>query len=348
MYIHPTYVATNSTFNTRVDLAMIYTQQTITLNSQVGSVSLASPSCTQCESVGAQYVVSGYGDTSSSPTGSSNPSDALLYAYQQFVTLTQCQQAATSFTLPLSTLCAGPISGQTGTDSCQGDSGGPLAYATSSSSWVVAGVVSTGTAVSGGSQPLCGGTGQYGIYVSVRSYYTWLSATLTQDASVASDRVTTGTGADASLAPAFQWYYIVAIVVGVVLLILIIVACCCCCKRNRHHNASKQIRSQPIKATPNAPINTSGVQMYTVASNAPQSPGRPPPRPDPSAPAPPPPVPAYTAAPSYPMAPPPPVQNNPNPYAPQQNPAPYAPQPVLYAPPPPGATQSPYHQYGRM
>ncbi len=86
----------------------------------VGPIALSAATCTACETTGARYVASGFGNQNADSGGSSNPSSALLWAAQQFVTLTQCQTAA-SFVLPVNSLCTGPIPGETGTDTCQGD-----------------------------------------------------------------------------------------------------------------------------------------------------------------------------------------------------------------------------------
>jgi hypothetical protein len=69
---------------------------------------------------GASYIVSGFGDQSSDPSGSSNPSSVLKYAQQTFVAPATCQSAA-GFTIPVQCVCTGPVAGQSGTDSCQGD-----------------------------------------------------------------------------------------------------------------------------------------------------------------------------------------------------------------------------------
>jgi secreted trypsin-like serine protease len=64
-------------------------------------------------------------------------------------------------------LCAGPVTGNSGQDSCGGDSGGPLVFdsgAGNNPRYLQVGIVSSGTAPVG-SNPLCGGAGDYGIYV---------------------------------------------------------------------------------------------------------------------------------------------------------------------------------------
>lgn len=70
---------------------------------------------------GTTYIVSGFGNQNADGSGSSNPSPVLKYVQQAYVSFSTCQAAAAGVTLPPAALCAGPIAGQTGTDSCQGD-----------------------------------------------------------------------------------------------------------------------------------------------------------------------------------------------------------------------------------
>jgi hypothetical protein len=236
----------------------------MTFPANVGAISLAAAACGSCESAGARYVASGFGNQNSDSGGSSNPSNALLWVAQQFVDQVTCQNAA-SFTLPVNALCSGPIPGETGTDTCQGDvticvlfffsnllckSGGPLAFDAGGGSYTLVGVVSTGTATTGGNTAICGGSG-YGIYVSVSKNAAWFNGALSGDTTVVGQPITSGKGGNAAIPTSIPWYYwgIPAIVVGLGLLILIIVCCVRCGKTSaeRRHQANVRRAAPPVK-----------------------------------------------------------------------------------------------------
>lgn len=67
--------------------------------------------------------------------------------------------------VPPTVICAGYAEG--GKDSCEGDSGGPLmVWSSSSSSWVLAGIVSNGIRCAEPNLP--------GVYVRISEYIEWI------------------------------------------------------------------------------------------------------------------------------------------------------------------------------
>jgi hypothetical protein len=126
-------------------------------------------------------------------------------------------------------------------------SGGPLAYDAGGGSYTLGGVVSTGTATTGGNTPICGGSG-YGVYVSVSKNAAWLNGALSGDTAVAGQPITSGTGGKAAIPTSIPWYYwgIPAIVVGLGLLILIIV----CCVRSGKSSAERRHQANVRRAAP--------------------------------------------------------------------------------------------------
>lgn len=84
VWVHPNYTSFTPQ-RERVDLAIVQMSSPFSLGSGVSIVPLAPANCATCEATGAQYVVSGYGATQSSPTGSTGTVTNLLYARQQFV-----------------------------------------------------------------------------------------------------------------------------------------------------------------------------------------------------------------------------------------------------------------------
>jgi len=178
-FVHPTYDASVAVAN-RVDMAILQVVGTITFGPEVGSIALASANCTTCAEAGAIYTVSGYGNTQSTVMNGqqvqSDQSTTLQFVQQQWVSPQTCQNVA-PFTLPATVICAGPITGQSNTDACTGDSGGPLAQNTASG-WVLVGLVQTGTVGVGTGLPLCGASGNFGIYTSIAENSVWINSVL--------------------------------------------------------------------------------------------------------------------------------------------------------------------------
>ncbi len=171
LWVHSTYRAGNSLSSQ--DIAVIQVAGNWTFSSSLGVVELASSSnCGSCESATTNYLVSGYGYTKSDASGGSLLSDTLKFVAQQCVAreptcLNRLRAAVGNPNVGLTdgVVCAGPIGTTFGKDSCQGDSGGPLTVDQGPSvvpRYLQVGIVSTGTAQT---NPLCGGDGDYGIYV---------------------------------------------------------------------------------------------------------------------------------------------------------------------------------------
>lgn len=233
------------------------------LSSSVTVIPLASATCANCEVAGARYIVSGYGTTVSTPSGSSQTSQTLKWVAQEYVDDSTCQAAA-RFTISASALCAGPIPGQSGTDSCQGDSGGPMVLDGSGGAgtgpFTQVGVVSTGTVVSGENLALCGSPGEFGIYVSVMDQRAWIDGILNNP----TGGVTSGSG-QVSSGTSIPWYYYVPPAIAGGVLVIILISCCCraCAQSNQRQQIANQGRYQP-KAQPVAPRpGAAQPQMYT-------------------------------------------------------------------------------------
>lgn len=167
------------------DIALIKLATNVTLGPKVATIPMASATCGATCTGGSQiYVVSGYGTTVSTSSGSSSTSNTLLWVQQQFVSTATCV-AANKGTLPTGAICAGPSPGQSNTDSCQGDSGGPLVFDSANQvttpspgntpNFVLVGVVSSGTAKT---NPLCAVSGQYGLYTSISHNRAWIDAVM--------------------------------------------------------------------------------------------------------------------------------------------------------------------------
>lgn len=256
-WIHASYTI-GVPFVQQIDLAVIQLQTPIDSVNNVGPITLATAAnCPSCLSTGTPLVVSGFGNQDATNQGSSNPSSVLRYARQQVVDSTTCQSTS-PFTIPDTNFCAGPFGSETGTDSCQGDSGGPIAHQLSGGSWVLAGVVSTGTATkTANGPPLCGGAGEYGVYVGVAQNMAFLQTAMSNDTSYAGYvRGGTGVGGDASTGSSLPLGAIIGIAVGgAALLVLIIIALCCCCRSSQQTNHQRNVRKQQhLQSRQNQPV----------------------------------------------------------------------------------------------
>ena len=177
IWVEPSYSRFTPVDKNRIDLGIIEVSVPFALSSSITTIPLCSNS-DNCNAPGSTSIVSGYGLT--------NPSDQnsivtnLRYAPLLAPSQSTCEarwnsnfQCTSCF--PINNICAGSNPTGSGTDSCFGDSGGPLAQDFGSSNWKLSGVVSTGTTPSG-SSPLCGGNGEYGVYVSVAQNRAWIDA----------------------------------------------------------------------------------------------------------------------------------------------------------------------------
>jgi hypothetical protein len=79
LWVHPTYDR-NVAAKDRIDLAVVQMASKFALSSTVTVIALAPPNCAGCESLGAKYVVSGYGSTVSNTQGSSSTTNQVVAA----------------------------------------------------------------------------------------------------------------------------------------------------------------------------------------------------------------------------------------------------------------------------
>ena len=180
IWVEPSYSRFTPVDKNRIDLGIIEVSTPFVLSSSVSPISLCSTS-DNCNAQGATPIVSGYGLTD--PSNQNSIVTNLRYAPLLAPSQSACEskwntnfQCSSCF--PVRNVCAGSNPTGSGTDSCFGDSGGPLAQdfgTISNPSWKLSGVVSTGTTPSG-SSPLCGGNGEYGVYVSVAQNRAWIDA----------------------------------------------------------------------------------------------------------------------------------------------------------------------------
>ena len=126
MWVSTNYRASTLNAN-QVDLAVIQTREPISFGNNIGAIALGTfASCPSCTNPTQLQIVSGFGNQNADSQGSSNPSSTLRFVNQQIVSRATCTAQAGS--IPLGDICAGPIGGESGTDSCQGDSGGAIAH----------------------------------------------------------------------------------------------------------------------------------------------------------------------------------------------------------------------------
>jgi len=210
----------------------------VPLSARLQPLALASASaCPTCEQPGARLLVSGFGNTQATSQASSNPSTTLKYVEQQL------DAGCGGNAIPTSDFCAGPIPGQTGTDSCQGDSGGSIVHQ-ANGVWYSTGVVSSGTQGATDNGPaICGGAGTFGIYTSVSRNRAFIDDAMSNNTN-APGFVATGVGAPAGGSSISLGIIIGAAVGGVVVITLIILLIVCCCQNHRHATAQKNIRKQ--------------------------------------------------------------------------------------------------------
>lgn len=171
IWVHPSY-ANGIQPASMVDLAVIKLNQPIVFSPLISAIAL--PRTVDVSPPPGDYIVSGYGTTSSTAQGSSGTVSNLLYVDVPYVPFGTCQATA-PFTLPTTALCAGGVAGK---DSCQGDSGGPLVAnigTMQSPNWVLAGIVSTGTRVT---NPLCAVADEFGVYVDVKPHIPFIDGIL--------------------------------------------------------------------------------------------------------------------------------------------------------------------------
>lgn len=169
IWVHPSYTSSNiPNYVDIVDLAIIETNIAFTFTQLISGIALPRASALTPPPNG--YIVSGYGTTVSDNTGQSVLSSNLLHVSVPWVSYISCDAAA-PFTVPTGSVCAGGVQGK---DSCQGDSGGALVAnvgTVQSPSFVLVGIVSSGTSVQ---NPLCAVASEYGIYVDVRKSLSWI------------------------------------------------------------------------------------------------------------------------------------------------------------------------------
>lgn len=130
-----------------------------------------------------------------------------------------CQSVAT-FTLPLSSFCAGHMSNSTRQSVCGGDSGGPASFFFQDK-WVLVGIVSTGTNLVAGSTT-CSAISQaaaFDVFVSVRYAFDWINSTMNGTSGVPG--ITTGFGPNAI--DEVEWYTWVAPLIGGLLCLAFII-----------------------------------------------------------------------------------------------------------------------------
>lgn len=179
IWVHPTYKKSNiGNSAILVDLAIIKLNRPIVFTSMVSSIAL--PRLVDVTPHASDYIVSGYGTTSSTSGGSSGVVTQLLYVHVPHVEYNTCNAAA-PYTVPHVSVCAGGVPGK---DSCQGDSGGPLVAnigTTQNPSFVLAGIVSSGTRIN---DPLCAVTSEYGIYVDVKKALSFIDEIIREDPSL--------------------------------------------------------------------------------------------------------------------------------------------------------------------
>ncbi|MDB9801217.1 serine protease [Flavobacteriaceae bacterium] len=171
VWVHPSYKQ-NVAVENRVDLALVRLATPLIFNSFVGSIKL--PRTVTTSPPPSDYIVSGYGTTKSTTSGQSIISTSLLHVSVPYVDLATCNAAA-PFVVASKSICAGGIEGE---DSCQGDSGGPLIinFGTEiTPDFVLAGIVSSGTATR---NPLCAVASEFGIYVDVKRNIEWIDSVM--------------------------------------------------------------------------------------------------------------------------------------------------------------------------
>ena len=179
MWIHPSF-RRSVYFDDQIDIAVIRLVGKIPLSNRIAPITLATlASCPSCEAPGTQYVVSGFGATIASSESVQQPSDLLLYVRQQAVSDTECERLYRR-SLPVADFCAGPIDGESNTDSCFGDSGGGISHRQANGEWLLVGLVTSGTGGRDGMSALCGGGG-YGTYVSISQNENFLRRAILHD-----------------------------------------------------------------------------------------------------------------------------------------------------------------------
>lgn len=158
--VHPNYKPDqNSSENVNdYDIALVELTAAVSL-SPVPLLDANAPTLT----AGTAALILGWGTTSvNSENESTDPSNELLKANQQIVSIDSCIEAyGASITDKM--ICAGGLNNTDTTDTCQGDSGGPLTLANGSQR-IQVGIVSFGGTDTG---PSCGDANAPGVYASV-------------------------------------------------------------------------------------------------------------------------------------------------------------------------------------
>ena len=125
---------------------------------------------------GTLTLIMGWGTTAIDEDGASiDPSDILLTANQQVVSVSECFDVYGGG-ITENMLCASGLSDTDTTDTCQGDSGGPLTVATSNG-FVQIGVVSFGGTETG---PICGDPDAPGVYANVSALANFIQDNTTE------------------------------------------------------------------------------------------------------------------------------------------------------------------------
>lgn len=298
LWVHPTYDRATSSSG-RIDLAVLQLSSPLTLSPSVQPITMCASST--CEKAGLNVYVSGYGETVSDV--SSSTQTKLQWAPLSMVSTATCAAVWTANglgTLPNTNICAGPNPSTANYDSCFGDSGGPLFYDSAnnvnSPSFLLVGVVSTGTVPAGSPLPSCGAQGNYGVYVSVQQNRAWItgimsgtsnaSAITAQCVSAGTCVGTTGGTTGGSSVSNIPWWYIVAGAIGglvlLILLIVTIVRCCISCHRqpsthHHQHRPSAHVQTVPMAVvTPPPPVPATTSVSVQVAPAAPPAASAPP------------------------------------------------------------------------
>ena len=167
VYVHPRWTSSTS-FTDAVDMAIIRVSEDIVFSQFVQPVLLPPPSCSFCQTPGAQYIVSGYGHTMPGAGSSSQLSTELRYVRQMYASNTLCRTQIN--VIPFNDFCVQPLQGQVGAI-CTGDSGGPLVIGRGNPpTYTQVGIVSARIVRPG--EIVCDGMNEFGLYESVSQQMT--------------------------------------------------------------------------------------------------------------------------------------------------------------------------------